>query len=644
MSEVKNNQYDDDSIEVLEGLEAVRKRPGMYIGSTDNRGLHHLVWEIVDNSIDEVLAGAASQIEVTLEADGSVTVADNGRGVPTGMNAKLKKSTPEVIFSVLHAGGKFGGSGYKTSGGLHGVGSSVVNALSSRFDVKIYRDKKIHEIKFVDGGRVKKPLTQTGTTTKTGTVVNFLPDKKMFSTVRFSFSTIADHLKEAALLNSGLKIILKDEKNNRSETFEYSDGLEEFVKDLAGENEPLTSIIRLQGEDKNIVVDVVFEYTNGYTENVLGFANNVKTPDGGTHLTGFRSGLTRAINDYARKINYLKEKDKNLTSDDLREGLVAVISLKIPENLIQYEGQTKGKLGTSEARSATESIVVQQFGFWLEENKVQSVTIIEKALLARKARDEARKARQAARQAKGKRNTKNQMLGKLTPANGKNRDLAELYLVEGDSAGGSAKKGRDAKFQAILPLRGKVINSEKAKLQDLLKNEEINVIINAIGAGIGADFDVTETNYGKIIIMTDADTDGAHIQILLLTFFYRYMKDLILKRHIFIALPPLYKVKFGDGEIQYFWEEKEFEKWSATNKRKFEMGRYKGLGEMNAEELWDTTMDPKKRKLISVTVDDALASETALKTLMGDDAEKRKAWIEENVEFTLTDDDAELVL
>jgi topoisomerase-4 subunit B len=310
-----------------------------------------------------VLAGAANQIEVTLENDGSVTVADNGRGVPTGMNAKLKKSTPEVIFSVLHAGGKFGGSGYKTSGGLHGVGSSVVNALSSRFDVKIYRDKKIHEIKFVDGGKVKKPLTQTGTTTKTGTVVNFMPDKKMFSTTRFSFSTIADHLKEAALLNSGLKIILKDEKNNRSETFEYTDGLEEFVKDLAGENEPITSIIKLQGEEKNIVVDVVFEYTNGYNENVLGFANNVKTPDGGTHLTGFRSGLTRAINDYARKINYLKEKDKNLTSDDLREGLVAVVSLKIPENLIQYEGQTKGKLGTSEARSATESIVVQQFGF-----------------------------------------------------------------------------------------------------------------------------------------------------------------------------------------------------------------------------------------------------------------------------------------
>jgi len=640
----KVNKYDDSSIEVLEGLEAVRKRPGMYIGSTDGRGLHHLVWEIVDNSIDEVLAEYATQIDVTLEKDGSVTVADNGRGVPIGMNTKLNKSTPEVIFSVLHAGGKFGGSGYKTSGGLHGVGSSVVNALSSRFDVKIYRDGKISEINFANGGKVKKRLTKIGTTDKTGTIVNFLPDPEIFSTTRFSFSTIADHLKESALLNSGLKITLRDENNDRSVTFQYENGLEEFVKDLAGNAKPITPIVKLEGIEKEIVVEIVFEYTDDYNENVLGFANNVKTSDGGTHLTGFRSGLTRSINEYARKINQLKDKDKNLTSDDLKEGLIAVISVKVPENLIQYEGQTKGKLGTNEARSATETITYQQLGFWLEENKAKAIVIIEKALLARKARDEARKARQAARDSKGKKNSKTQMLGKLTPANGKDKHISELYLVEGDSAGGSAKKGRDSKFQAILPLRGKVINSEKAKLQDLLKNEEINVIINAIGAGIGSGFDIDDANYGKIIIMTDADTDGAHIQTLLLTFFFRYMKELIVERRIFIALPPLFKLRFSDGKIKYFWEEKDLENFLKTNTKKFEMGRYKGLGEMNADELWDTTMDPAKRKLIVVTIDDALAAERSLKVLMGDDPEKRKVWIEENIEFTLEDHEAKLIL
>jgi topoisomerase-4 subunit B len=468
------------------------------------------------------------------------------------MNAKLKKSTPEVIFSVLHAGGKFGGNGYKTSGGLHGVGSSVVNALSSKFNVKIYRDGKISEIKFSDGGKVKEPLTKVGTSNKTGTIINFLPDKSIFSTTRFSFSTIATHLKEAALLNSGLKITLNDLHTQRNVTYQFENGLQEFVKSLANDANPITPIISLTGKEKDILVEIVFEYTDDYNENLLGFANNVKTIDGGTHLTGFRIGLTRVVNDYARKIGMLKDKDKNFTSDDLKEGLVAIVSLKIPENLIQYEGQTKGKLGTSEARYATESIVVKQLGFWFEENKTNAINIIDKALLARKARDEARKARQAARQSKGKNRTKNQMLGKLTPANGRDKKIAELYLVEGDSAGGSAKAGRDAKFQAILPLRGKVINSEKAKLEDLLKNEEINVIINAIGAGIGGNFDLEDANYGKIVIMTDADTDGAHIQTLLLTFFYRYMKPLILEKHIFIALPPLYKIRFTDGKIKYF--------------------------------------------------------------------------------------------
>ncbi|ATZ18726.1 DNA topoisomerase IV subunit B [Williamsoniiplasma somnilux] len=640
MADIKNN-YNENSIQVLEGLEAVRKRPGMYIGSTDVKGLHHLVWEIVDNSIDEALAGYATEISVILEKNGSVTVSDNGRGVPVGMH-KTGKSTPEVIFSILHAGGKFGGDGYKTSGGLHGVGSSVVNALSSKMNITIYRDKKIWEIKFKDGGKLAQDLTEIGNTYKTGTTVNFLPDEKIFSATKFSFSTIAERLKESALLNSGLKITLKDEHADKFIEYQFENGLQEFVKELAEDFKPITTPITLTGENSKIEVEICMQYTEDYNETVLGFANNVKTGDGGTHITGFKIGLVKAMNDYAKSSKILKDKDPRLDSNDLREGLIAVVTVKVPENLIQYEGQTKGKLGTVEARVATESITYNYFNFWLQENKAQATKIIEKALLARKARDEARKARQAIRDSKGKIKGKT-MLGKLTPAQGRKKENNELYLVEGDSAGGSAKSGRDRTFQAILPLRGKVINSEKAKLVDLLKNEEINTIITAIGAGIGSDFDIKDINYGKIIIMTDADTDGAHIQTLLLTFFFRYMKDLIINHNIYIALPPLYKITFSDKKIQYLWDENELADFMENTSKKFEIQRYKGLGEMNADQLWETTMDPARRMLILVTIDDALAAEKAFKVLMGEDAEKRKEWIDENVKFTLEDKGIELL-
>ncbi|WP_026389838.1 DNA topoisomerase IV subunit B [[Acholeplasma] multilocale] len=636
------NTYDESAIQVLEGLDAVRKRPGMYIGSTDSRGLHHLVWEIVDNSIDEALAGFATEINVTLEKNGSVTVADNGRGVPTGMHA-TGKPTPEVIFSVLHAGGKFGGSGYKTSGGLHGVGSSVVNALSKKFKVTIYRDKKIHEIEFKDGGKLSIPLQETGNTYRTGTTVNFLPDDSIFTTTKYSFTTIAERLKESALLNSGLQITLKDETTDKHVEYNFENGLEEFVKELGEDMKKITDPMTIKGEAKRIESEICLQYTEDYNETVLGFANNVKTGDGGTHITGFKTGLVKAINDYAKANKLLKEKEARLDSNDLREGLIAIVTVKIPEDLIEYEGQTKGKLGTPDAKQAVEQVTYNFMSFWLTENKAPATKIVEKALLARKARDEARKARQAIRDSKGKK-TARTMLGKLTPAQGRKKELNELYLVEGDSAGGSAKSGRDRAFQAILPLRGKVINSEKVKPAELMKNEEIRTIITAIGAGIGSDFDISEANYGKVIIMTDADTDGAHIQTLLLTFFFRYMKDLIVNKHIFIALPPLYKLTFSDRKFIYLWDEEELAEYTKTSTKKFEIQRYKGLGEMNADQLWETTMDPQTRKLILVTIDDALAAEKAFRTLMGDDAEKRKVWIQENVKFTLEDSDAELLL
>ncbi|WP_434342261.1 DNA topoisomerase IV subunit B [Mycoplasma capricolum] len=637
----ENKKYDESAIQVLEGLEAVRKRPGMYIGSTDNKGLHHLVWEIVDNAIDEALAGYCTQIDVILEKDNSITVIDNGRGIPTGMH-KIGKPTPEVIFSVLHAGGKFDSTAYKSSGGLHGVGSSVTNALSKRFKAIIYRDKKIHEIQFKNGGKLEKPLTFINTTYKTGTTINFLPDDTIFSNAKFNFSLISERLKESALLNSGLKITLSDLISNRYVEYQFQDGLVEFVKELVDDKTPVTDIITINNESKNIIVEIALQYTEDDNEIILGFANNVKTIDGGTHLVGFKSGLIRAINDYAKDQKILKDKTK-LDSNDLREGLVAIVTVKIPENLIEYEGQTKSKLGTSDAKTVVEQIVYEFMSYWLIENKVLANKVIENALNAQKARIAAKQARQAIKSVKGKKNVNKLMLGKLTPAQGKKRELNELYLVEGDSAGGSAKSGRDRNFQAILPLRGKVINSEKAKLVDLLKNEEIQSIINAIGAGVGKDFDISDINYGKIIIMTDADTDGAHIQTLLLTFFYRHMKDLIIHKKVYIALPPLYKITFNDKSFIYLWDEEELNEFNKTNTKKYEIQRYKGLGEMNADQLWQTTMDPKNRKIIQVTISDGLLAERMFKTLMGDDVEKRKLWIQENVKFTLEDDQIQII-
>lgn len=636
----KSFDYNDDAIQVLEGLEAVRKRPGMYIGSTDTRGLHHLVYEIVDNAVDEALSGFGNHIKVTIHKDDSISVEDKGRGMPTGMH-KMGKPTPEVILTVLHAGGKFGQGGYKTSGGLHGVGASVVNALSEWLVVTIKRDGQIYRQRFGNGGQPITTLEKIGTAKETGTTIHFKPDPTIFSTTDFNYDTLSERLRESAFLLKGLKITIVDERHDVQEVYCYDSGIKAFVDFLNEEKDVLHEVVSIEGEQQGIEIDYAFQFNDGYSENILSFVNNVRTKDGGTHEVGAKSAMTRAFNDFARKVNILKEKDKNLDGSDIREGLTAIISVRIPEEKLQFEGQTKGKLGTSEARSVVDSIVSEKLAYFLEENPDISSLLIKKAIKAAEAREAARKAREEARDGKKKKRKDTLLSGKLTPAQSRNPQKNELYLVEGDSAGGSAKQGRDRRFQAILPLRGKVINTEKAKLSDIFKNEEINTIIYTIGAGVGADFDINDINYDKVIIMTDADTDGAHIQVLLLTFFYRYMKPLIEAGKVFIALPPLYKVSKGAGKkavIEYAWDESELKAAIKKVGKGYIIQRYKGLGEMNADQLWETTMDPETRTLIRVTIEDIARAERRVTTLMGDKVEPRRRWIEANVAFGLEDD------
>ncbi|PNZ21938.1 DNA topoisomerase IV subunit B [Staphylococcus pseudintermedius] len=643
MSAKKVNNYSDDAIQVLEGLEAVRKRPGMYIGSTDKRGLHHLVYEVVDNSVDEILNGYGNEINVTINEDESITVADNGRGMPTGTH-RSGKPTVEVIFTVLHAGGKFGQGGYKTSGGLHGVGASVVNALSESLSVEIHRDGEIFEQQFAHGGVPQTKLIKKGKTKKTGTTVTFKPDAEIFkSATSFNFETLSERLQESAFLLQNLKITLEDRRvgKERSEVYHYEEGIKAFVSYVNEGKEVLHDVALFQGTANEIEVDVSFQYNDQYSESIMSFVNNVRTKDGGTHEVGFKTAMTRVFNEYARRIGDLKAKDKNLEGNDIREGLTAIISVRIPEHLLQFEGQTKSKLGTPEARSAVDAIVAEKLPFYLEEKGQLSKSLVKKAIKAQQAREAARKAREDARSGKKNKRKDTLLSGKLTPAQSKNTEKNELYLVEGDSAGGSAKLGRDRKFQAILPLRGKVINTEKARLEDIFKNEEINTIIHTIGAGMGNDFNLKDSNYNRIIIMTDADTDGAHIQVLLLTFFFKYMRPLVMAGRVYIALPPLYKLEKGKGKnkkIAYAWTDEELEKLQREMGKGFVLQRYKGLGEMNPDQLWETTMNPETRTLIRVQIDDEVRSSQRVSTLMGDKVAPRREWIERHVQFGMQED------
>ena len=634
----ENINYDDSSIQILKGLDAVRKRPGMYIGSTDSHGLHHLIWEIVDNAVDEALNGYGKKISITLEADGSCTVEDEGRGMPTGMHAS-GVNTLQVIFTVLHAGGKFTSEGgYRTAGGLHGVGASVVNALSEWLVVETAHEGRLVRMSFEHGDKKISKPEDLGKTNHTGSKVTFKPDPKIFTTVDFKFDTVCERAREEAFLLSGITLVVTDKrgKKEQKETFLYEDGLSSFLDYLHEDRTVLMPPVKFSGESQGIRVDVAFQYTDDYQENTYSFVNLVRTLDGGTHEVGYKTAFTKAVNDYARKYGLLKEKDKNLEGSDVREGLTSIISVSIPEELLQFEGQTKGKLGTPQAKPAVDAVVSDRLAFWLEENRDQSDMLVRKMMKASLAREAARRAREEARKGKKTNKAEKVLSGKLAPAQSKDSRMKELFLVEGDSAGGSAKQGRDSHYQAILPLRGKVLNTEKATVSEIEKNVELNTLIHALGAGVGADFDYTESNYGKIIIMTDADDDGSHIQILLLTFFYRYMRPLLEQGMVYIALPPLYRVTKGKL-LEYCYTDDELDELR-KKLGKVDIQRYKGLGEMNASQLWETTMDPASRTLIQVSIEDGILAERRVSTLMGDKADLRRKWIEENISFTLEDD------
>lgn len=627
MLEGNKQSYDESQIQVLEGLEAVRKRPGMYIGSTSSRGLHHLVYEIVDNSIDEALAGYCKNINVCINEDNSITVEDDGRGMPVGMHPKMHKPTVEVIMTVLHAGGKFGGGGYKVSGGLHGVGASVVNALSEKCSVIVKREGVMWKQSY-ERGNVVTPLEKIGTAEKTGTTVYFKPDEEIFDELIYDFEILSQRLRELAFLNKGINITLTDKRSEKSENYFYEGGIKSFVSYLNRNKQTLhEEPIYVEGNKEGIIVEVALQYHDGYNENLFSFANNIDTIEGGTHLVGFKTALTRVFNDYAKKFGHLKENDKNLSGDDIREGLTAVISVKISEP--QFEGQTKTKLGNSEVRGVVDSIVGEGVGIFLEENPNISKAIIDKALMAARARDAARKARELTRKSVLERSS---LPGKLADCSSKDPKECEIYIVEGDSAGGSAKQGRDRKFQAILPLRGKIMNVEKQRLDKILNSDTIRSMVTAFGAGIGKDFDISKIRYNRIIIMTDADVDGAHIRTLLLTFFYRYMRELIDGGHVYIAQPPLYKVTKNKKD-RYAYSDEELDsilaeiggKDNSTN-----IQRYKGLGEMNANQLWDTTMDPEQRILLKATIEDAMAADEIFTILMGEKVEPRREFIQEN--------------
>ncbi|MDP5273902.1 DNA topoisomerase IV subunit B [Chengkuizengella axinellae] len=645
--EKQQTEYGADDIQVLEGLVAVRKRPGMYIGNTGNSGLHHLVWEIVDNAVDEHLAKFCDQIDITIHKDESITVFDYGRGIPTDMH-KTGIPTPQVVFTILHAGGKFGGSGYKKSGGLHGVGASVTNALSEWLEVEIYRDGKIHKQRYEywvdkDGTEhVGEPVTKlevVGNTRRTGTKITFKPDQKVFkSGTHIQYDTLAERLQEIAFLNSGLKINLKDERTNEDVSYDYNGGAKQFVEYLNENKSVLHDVIHFHGEKDDIEIEIAIQYNDGFTETIASYVNSIPTRGGGTHETGFKTAYTRIMNEYARKSALLKEKDKNLEGSDLREGLMVVINIKMGE--VEFVGQTKDQLGSSSARSATDAVVAENIAVFLEENPKVSQLLIKKSVQAAKARAAARKAREDVRSGKKGRSQSSNLGGKLTPAQSKDYSRNEIFIVEGDSAGGSAKQGRDSKHQAILPLKGKPMNPEKAKLADILKNEEYRAIIAAIGAGVGPDFELEECNYSKIIIMTDADTDGAHIQVLLLTFFYRYMKPLVDAGKVYIAQPPLFKVtkKGRKTFMKYAWTEEQLQDTIKEYGKNVELQRYKGLGEMNPDQLWETTMDPALRTLLQVQIEDAAMAEKRVSTLMGDKVDPRKRWIIENVDFTKFDE------